>query len=79
MKYARRADGNQVTDWMPMSMSPVRAGLYEIELRCEDGTAYGIKRYYWWNGSRFVLSDDSEIGAPIIDCQDVWRGLKEPA
>jgi hypothetical protein len=78
MKYARRADGNQVTDWMPMSMSPVREGCYEVERRWSDGTVYDVKRY-WWNGARFVLSDGSDFRAPIIDCQDVWRGLKEPA
>jgi hypothetical protein len=77
MKYARRADG-EVTDWMPMSMTPVRAGCYEVERRWSDGTVYDVKRY-WWNGSRFVLSDGSDFRAPIIDCQDVWRGLTRKA
>jgi len=57
-----------------MSMMPVREGWYEVERRWADGSVYDIMRY-WWNRTRFVLSEEHNLAAPIIDSQDVWRGL----
>jgi hypothetical protein len=64
----------EVTEWFGMDIRPVREGWYEVERRWADGTVYDIQRY-WWNRTRFVISDGLNLAAPVIDAQDVWRGL----
>ena len=69
---------SKLTPWFPMSVNPVRVGVYKME----TGSYY--PRYSKWDGTQWMFSCDSIQDASIMcsrseDCYDGyitgWRGL----
>lgn len=66
----------ELTDWIPCTIPPVRAGDYDVQRRNMDGSIKDERRCKW---SRKRGRFEHNMGWPIaiIDTQDYWRGLTQ--
>jgi len=65
--------------WYPASMTPERAGWYEVSYhRVRPGLGYIIDGRRYWTGKRWQFGRLGMECAMGCNPDDAWRGLKEP-
>lgn len=65
----------ELTDWFPVSIKPVRNGLYDCEVKTAAWPFPQVKRLEWLNTTWF------DEGSNVVDIKEIiqWRGLaKDP-
>ena len=69
---------SKVTDWIPCTTQPSRAGFYDLKRRTAHGEKLDVRRVKW-SKKRREFTHKKGWPIPVIDTQDFWRGLKTAA
>lgn len=68
---------SEVTDWVPCTTPPVRAGKYDIQRRDALGNVVDERRCRW-SPQKAAFMHPKGWKMAIIETQDYWRGLASP-